>query len=170
MITPKIEANNIREAVKELKELDKNVLKGLRKDLRASIGPFAKQIAEAVPNDPPLSGMGQYGATGWSPVRPSISFTPGRSRKSGDHLVSIRINPTRKQRGLYLGELAGSRSRGQTKAGRNLVNVLNQRFPMKGKGGRFAYTKFRLLRPDAVGLAVVIVNRVIGQVNRRIKL
>ena len=170
MITPKIEANNIREAVKELNGLDKTLVKGLRKDLRASISPFAKQIAGAIPSQPPLSGMGQYGPTGWGPVRPSISVTPGRSRKSGDHLVSIRINPTRKQRGLYLGELAGSRSRGQTSSGRRLISNLNQRFPMKGKGGRFAYNKFRLLRPDAVSLAVVIVNRVIGQVNRRIEL
>ena len=170
MITPKIEANNIREAVKELKALDKNLVKELRKDLRASIGPFAKQVANAVPVEPPLSGLGQYGPTGWSPVRPSISFTPGRSRKSGDHLVSIRINPTRKQRGLYLGELAGSRSRGASARGRNLISVLNQRAPMKGRGGRYAYKKIRLMRPDAIALAVGIVNKLIGQVNRRIKI
>ena len=58
MITPSIEANNVREAIKELKALDATVLKAMRKDLRNSLSPFTKQVADSVPSEPPLSGFG----------------------------------------------------------------------------------------------------------------
>ena len=173
MITPSIEANNVREAIKELKALDATVLKEMRKDLRTQVSPFAKQIADAVPSTPPLSGFGDgdfghSGATGWSSVRQSVSFTPGRARNGGNHLVSVKINPGNKKRGVYIAELAGSRSNGFTAQGRSLIKALNERQPMKGKGGRYAYSKFRLLRPDVVVLAVMIVNKTIAKVNRKI--
>jgi hypothetical protein len=173
MITTSIGAENIREAIKELKALDDTLLKAMRKDLRNSLSPFTKQIADAVPSTPPLSGFGDgdfghSGETGWSQVKASASFTPGRSRKSGNKLVSIKVNAGNKKRGVYIAELAGSRSNGFTPQGRNLIKVLNERDPMKGKGGRYAYSKFRLLRPDIVILAVMIVNKTIGKVNRKI--
>jgi len=173
--TPKIEGNAVRDAIKELKALDNNLVKAMRKDLRTKIGPFAKQIGDAVPSDPPLSGFGDgdfghSGATGWSGVRTSVSFTPGKSRKRGNHLVSIRVTPRNNKRGVYIAELAGSRSRGNTAQGRAMIKGLDQRAPMKKRGGRYAYAKFRLLRPDAVVLAVTIVNQLITKVNRRIKL
>jgi hypothetical protein len=173
MIIPKIEANNIREAIKELKALDNTVLVEMRKDLRTSLSPFTKQIADSVPSDPPLSGFGDgdfghSGATGWSQVRASVGFTPGRARNGGNHLVSVKVNPGNKKRGVYIAELAGSRSNGFTAQGRHLIKALNAQDPMKGKGGRYAYSKFRLLRPDIVILAVMIVNKTIAKVNRKI--
>jgi len=50
-----------------------------------------------------------------------------------------------------------------------MIRNLNSRYPMKGRGGRFAYTKFRLLRPDAVNLAKDALNRYVTQVNRKLK-
>ena len=47
--TPRIEGNAVRDAIKELKALDKNLVKEMRKDLRTKISPFAKQIADSVP-------------------------------------------------------------------------------------------------------------------------
>jgi hypothetical protein len=170
MINANIGAMDIRNASRELKDLDKTLLTGLRRDLRSTISPFAQQVAAAFPSEAPLSGMNNSGGTGWTAVKPSVSFTPGTSRKTGNHLVSLRINPVGKQRGIYIGEFAGSRSGGKTARGRSLINKLNERYPMKGKGGRFGYTKFRLLRPDVVNLAVVIVNRVIAKVNRSIEI
>ncbi len=167
MITPSFEAEGIRQAVKHLREVDPQLVKDLRKDLRTKISPFAKQVADAVPVQPPMSGFGNLSPTGWSAVRPSVSMTPGRSRKTGNHLVSIRVTPIGGRRGLFIGELAGSRSNGSVERGRRMINVLNTRFPMKGRGGRFAYTKFRLLRPDAMKLAFGIVERTVGDINRR---
>lgn len=174
MITPSIEANNVREAIKELKALDDTILKAMRKDLRNSLSPFTKQVADSVPSDPPLSGFGDgdfghSGATGWSRVKASASFTPGIGRKgTANHLVSMKVNPGNQKRGVYIAELAGSRSRGFTPQGIWLIKALNARTPMKGKGGRYAYSKFRLLRPDIVILAVMIVNKTLAKVNRKI--
>ena len=170
MLTPQVGAEGIRKALAILKETDETVVKELRGELRAKIGPIAKKTAEAVPVRPPLSGMGNNSPTGWTTVRSSVAVTPGRSRKTGNHLVSIRVTPRGKQRGVYIGELAGSRSGGTQARGRRLIDVLNQRFPMKGKGGRFAYNKFRELRPDAVDIAVGIVNRTVQKLSKKLSI
>jgi len=169
MITPSVNAEKIREAIKELRDLDPATVRELRKELRGKISPLAKQVAQNVPSVPPLSGFGNTGATGWSDVVPKISFTPGRSRKTGNHLVSIRIQPRAARRGLYIAELGGSRTRGQTNRGRAMIRNLNDRYKMKGRGGRFAYSKFRSLRPDAIDLARSVVLRYTQKVNRRLK-
>jgi hypothetical protein len=39
---------------------------------------------------------------------------------------------------------------------------------MKGAGGRFAYNKFRTLRPDAVRLAIDIVNRTVKKLDKKL--
>ena len=169
MITPQVNAEGIRAAVKELKDLDANLLKELRKDLRAKIGPIAKQIADDVPSEPILSGFARESSFGWGPVKATVGFTPGRSRKTGNHLVSIRINPPKGKRGLYVAEIAGSRSTGKNARGKAMIRNLNEKRPMKGKGGRFAYTKFRLLRPDAMKLATTIVNQTLAKINKRLE-
>ncbi len=173
--TPKIANDEIRGAIKELKELDDNLVKEMRKDLRTKINPFAKQIAESVPSKAPLSGFGDgdfghAGDTGWAGVRAAVSFTPGSSRKKGSHLVSVRIISKTGKRGPYIAEMAGMRSRGYTAQGRAMIRGLNERTPMKKRGGRYAYAKFRLLRPDIVILATSIVNQLISKVNRRIEI
>lgn len=167
MITPQVDAEGIRAAVKELRALDANLLKELRKDLRTKISPFAKQIADEVGTEPPLSGFGRESSFGWGKVRPTVGFTPGRSRKTGNHLVSIRINPPKGTRGLYVAERAGAKN-GKNNRGAAMIRNLNEKRQMQGKGGRFAYAKFRLLRPDAMKLATVIVNQTLAKINKRL--
>jgi hypothetical protein len=168
MITPQVGAEGIRKALAILREAEPTVTKDLKADLRGKLSNIAKQTAEAVPTSPPLSGFGSQSPTGWSRVSGIVSVTPGKSRVAGNHLVSIRVRPQGARRGLFIAELAGSRSGGQTPAGRNLIRVLNQRFPMQGRGGRFAYNKFRLLRPDAVRIAIGIVNRTVQKIDKRL--
>lgn len=170
MITPSVGAEGIRTALNVLKQTEPTVLKDLRGELRSKMSNIAKQTADAVPTRPPLSGLGNNSATGWTSVRASVSVTPGRSRKTGNQLVSLRITPRGKQRGVYIGELAGSRSGGTQARGRRLIDVLNQRYPMKGRGGRFAYNKFRMLRPDAVDIAVGIVNRTLQKLDKKLSI
>ena len=102
MIIPEVDKQALQRALRQLKDVEPNVVKDLRTDLRAQLGPMSKQIAQAVPVEPPLSGFGNQGPTSWTTVRPSISFTPGNSRKTGNYLVSIRINPRGSRRGLYI--------------------------------------------------------------------
>jgi len=168
MITPKVGQEGIRRALSILRETEPEVNKTLKAELKGKLSNIAKQTAEGVPVAPPLSGFRSQSPTGWTRVSAIVSATPGKSRVAGNHLVSIRVRPQGNRRGLFIAELAGSRSGGQTPAGRNLIRVLNQRFPMQGKGGRFAYAKFRLLRPDAVQIAIGIINRTVQKIDKRL--
>lgn len=155
---PTLDGNQVRNALKALRAVDENAVKDLRRELRSQLSPIAKQVADAVPKAPPLSGFANAGATAWSSVTGKTSFTPGKSRKTGNSLVSIRVQP-KAARGIYIAELAGSRSSGYTVAGQNLIAVLNSRAPMTGRGGRFIYAKFRMLRPDVLRIAEGILNK-----------
>jgi hypothetical protein len=160
--TPKLNADDVRRALKALKEIDPQIVKDLRKELRTRLSPIAQQVAQAVPNEPPLSGLGSQ----WSRVKGKVSLTPGRSKKTGNALVSVRVDPV-SGRGLYIAELAGSRSTG-TGTGRNLIEVLNQRKPMKGRGGRYVYAQFRLLRPDVIVIAEKILNDTFSKLEKEL--
>ena len=170
MITPKVEAQYVREALKELGELEENAIKDLRRELRTKISPLAKMVGNSVPVEAPLGGFDNSGPTGWSRVRSSVGFTPGKGRRTGYHLVSIRVTPQGQKRGVYIAELAGSRSNGKTSQGQALIRNLNRKSKMVGKGGRYAYKKFRLLRPDALDIATRILKSTLEKINRRLEI
>ena len=169
-IQPKLDANDVRRTIKALKEIDKGIVKELRADLRGSLKSVAEEIRATVPSAPPLTGMANNGPTAWSQTKSTIGFTPGKSRrfKNTNPLVSIRIAPAKGKRGLYIAELAGSRSQGQSARGRNLISVLNQRHPMRKRGGRFVYDNFRKKRADVVRIATQVLDKYFAKVNRKI--
>lgn len=160
----RVDAKDVQRVVRAIKQFDPEILKILRQDLKTKLGPVANQIADAVPDNPILSGFANNGRTGWGPVRGTVSFTPGKTRKQGNPLVSMAV--TGRKGGPQIAELAGMRSQGKTASGEAMIYNLNQRKPMKGRGGRFAYNQFRLLRPDIVRIAEEIVNKNFGKLER----
>ena len=168
MITPSIDQQGLRIALAELKEVEPTTVKDLRTKLRQTVGPYAREIAASVPTEPPLSGFANNGATSWAKVRGSVSFTPGRSRKTGNHLVSIRVTPAKQKRGVYIGEFAGMRTNGITRSGRALIRGLNARYPMIKRGGRWAFDKFRETRPEFVGIATLAVKQTTDKINKKL--
>ena len=162
---PQVDAKEVRNVLRVLKTIEPTVTKTLRQDLRSQLSSIAKQTAEGIPTQAPMSGMRRGEGVSidladdllWSRVDGKVSFTPGKTRYAGDYLVSIRVVP-KNGRGVFMGELAGSRSRGSTTRGSRMINVLNQRKAMIGRGGRFGYSRFRSLRPSAVAIAVRIIN------------
>ena len=169
-VYPTIDATGIREAINALKKIDPDLVKALRSDLRSSLKPFAQQIKQATPEDPPLSGMAHKGDTRYTTDSATVSMTTGKSRKfpTMSALVSIRLTPKNKARGLYLAELAGSRSTGYTAQGRNMIAVLNQRKPMVGSGGRYGYDSFRRQQPQIFAVAIGVIDKHVAQVNVRL--
>lgn len=166
--TEKLDASQVRKALNLLKSIEEEGVKDLRNDLKTRLSPFATQISNAAPSvsEPPLSGM-KYGRLGWGPRKGTVGFTPGKNRANAANLVAIRVQsvPVSGQAGFMFAELAGTRSGGVTPEGRNFVSVLNSRFPITGKGGRFFYKQFRLLRPDIVKLAESILNRTFDKID-----
>lgn len=170
--TIKLDAKDVRRALQILKEIDPDAVKTLRSNLRSNLKPIAQEIANSVPNDAPLSGFNHAGATRWSAVRPGVSFRPGKSRKGGPWtpLLSLEVGTSPKNaRGVYIAELAGSRTQGVTSSGKQLVNSLNRQKMMKGIGGRYIYSKFRLLRPDVVSRAENILKPLFEKIDRRLR-
>lgn len=161
----KVNADEVRKVLNVLKKIDPEATKALRSQLKNNLSPIAQQIAQSVPVQAPLSGFINNGDTAWGAVTAKVSFTPGKSRRGANSLVSIRIDAGNK-RGFYIAELAGSRSKGQTNAGRILIQQLNTRKNMKGKGGRYAYQQFRFIRPDVVRIATEILNKTFARLER----
>lgn len=168
--TIKLDANDVRRALKILKDIDPDSVKQLRKELRSNLKPIAAEIARDVPADAPLSGFNNSGATRWSSVRPGVSFRTGKRRGGGwSSLLSLEVGTKPKDaRGVYIAELAGSRTNGITASGKNLVRQLNQQRAMKGAGGRYIYDKFRLLRPDIMNRAEKALQPLFRQINRKL--
>jgi len=160
-----IDATELRKVLKVLKAIDPETAKDLRKNLKGPLVPLAQQVASAAPQEPPLSGFGNRGPTGYVAPKGKVAFTPGKGRTGAKNLVSLRIDAG-KQRGFYIAELAGSRTTGFTNSGRALINQLNARFPMRGKGGRFAYKQFRFIRPDVVRIATQVLNDTFKKLER----
>lgn len=170
VVRPTMRAEGVREVIAELKKLSPDLVKQLRKDLRAGLKPQAQAVAAAYPKAPPLSGMGYPSRLQWSAVRATVSITPGRSRRYREtsNLVSIRAAGT-PDAGVNMAELAGSRSKGFTPQGQNMIAVLNERKPMKGRGGRYAFDAFRKNRDEVVRIADEIIRKYAAMVSRRLK-
>ena len=168
----KLDGDDVRRVLQQLKDIDPESVKILRKELRSALKPLAQDIANEVPTSAPLSGFNNAGATSWSAVRPSVSFRPGKRRKGGPWTPLIALEVGTKpssQRGVYIAELAGSRTNGVTPQGKNLVRQLNQQRPMKGRGGRYIYAGFRLQRSDALNIAERILKRFWDRVDRKLR-
>lgn len=168
MLKPTVDGASIRHAISLLKDVDENAQKNLAREMRSALSNVAQTVASGVPTDAPLSGMGNdYSRLRWGQVKkPTISVTPGKSRDLRG-LVSIRVsvNP---EAGYRMAELAGSKNRITQERGRIMIQKLQERFPYKGKSGRFAFKKFREQRPEAWKIAEEILNKYLELVNRSI--
>ena len=153
-----VNAKQFRQVLTALKKIEPDSQKILGRELKTKLQPMANQIASTVPKNSPLVGMENNGRTGWGPVRGRTAFTPGRSRRNATNLVAMRIEAGERNVGAVIAELAGSRSSGKTPSGAAMIDRLNRDKQMKGKGGRYAYNQFRLLRPDVVRIATDIIN------------
>jgi hypothetical protein len=69
---------------------------------------------------------------------------------------------------LSITELAGSVTPGgYSKRGASMISVLQEDYPLVGKGGRFVWKAWLKVRPEAVGLAIASINRFVEKFNRK---
>jgi hypothetical protein len=159
-----IDRKSFNRALNVLKTMEENVVKDLRKDLRTELQPFASNLASAMPEVAPISGLARYPK--YAQPKGSVSLLTGR--KGG--LVTINLKAA--ERGFWLAEMAGTVSEGKTNAGKALVRNLNARKPLRGSGkrkpGRYAWPQFRLLLPDAAKRAEEIVLRTLKKLEKDI--
>ena len=61
----KAQVVGLKETLRDLNKLDKELSKEIRKDIRRVVQPLADAITASVPSGAPLSGMAHSGRTGW---------------------------------------------------------------------------------------------------------
>ena len=115
MLSTKMRVEGLASLNNELRSLDRKALNKLRGEMRKSITPVMREIANDVPSEAPLSGMNHNGITRWTGVpKASVSFTPGRGRGGSSRLLSMKFTGgTRVGGGIGFdyAELAGSSKR-----------------------------------------------------------
>jgi len=62
----KAQVVGLKETLRDLNKLDKELSKEIRKDIRNVVQPLADAITQSVPGGAPLSGMDHNGRTGWN--------------------------------------------------------------------------------------------------------
>jgi hypothetical protein len=181
VLRPTISAPDLRATFKVLDALGDDIRKQFPKDMKSAVLPVAKTVQASLPTTPPLSGMNHQGRTAWRPVSASVSVTPGRPRRGTvSPLVSIKLGG-RGLAGLKIAEFAGMRGKfrdGQRSKsdpsylingqGRALVAALAARYPVKGKGGRFAYDRFLKESAQVLTIAKGVIDKYVDMANRRL--
>jgi hypothetical protein len=101
----------VKETLKVLQQIEPEMYKQLRKDIRSITAPAVSSIKSSVPSIAPLSGMVNAGRTGWSGVNVTTNITPGqRSRAIGSttaNLVAISSTGKNGQYGFNIVDMAG---------------------------------------------------------------
>lgn len=160
-----VPTEDIRAVMRLLKQVEPDMARQLRLDLKGELKPIADRIASKVPSESPLSGMRHSGRTQWSGARGSVSFTPAKVIKGRDvhPLVTIVLQGKSRKAGYDIAEIAGSRNMAFSKSrttkvtrrgadwsrknsrrnGDSFVTNLEPRSPFPSyQAGRFGYGYF----------------------------
>lgn len=118
----------VKEMVAVLRQVEPELLKQLRKDIRSIAAPAVSSIRSNVPSIAPLSGMSNGGRLAWSGAKVSVSITPNQRSvawgSTTSNLAAILTKGVSGQ-GLVIADMAG---RGGGKQRKNNTRV----YPYKG--------------------------------------
>ena len=178
-----VNQEDVSRAFRVLRQLDPDLVKEFRKDMRTDLGPMAKAIAQKYPTAPYLSGLegttrfsfnkktGSIDAKeNWkySQVVGKVSITPGKSRKGVgvNNLVALRMQ----YKGAipWVTDMAKSSSADLSPQGKALLRNIESRFGGWPNGGRIFYKEFQGKRGQVFSSAEKIMGDFIDKINRYI--
>jgi len=176
-----VSAENLKDVLRELRNLDPALRKELRDEMKGAIAPLGSSILAKIPSAPPLSGFASN--VGESPYiwrKPRMTVrTPFAKRASKPGatypVVSLQFADRRPNAGLSRLGVAGSANSGGKKGGvaqrgRNMIEGLSTGgYNVKAGLGRFAIPEFKTKQPQAERIAREILTRFSAKVNRRLK-
>lgn len=163
---PSINQKDLSKVLRVLKNMEPDSVKELKADMSSALGPFANKAAAQLPSLPPISGLAR--SPGYGRIKGVVSTTPGRSRKTGNKLVNIKVQSTTnlKTKGALFAEFAGTKSAGFTPAGKAMIRNLNEKQMIKRKSGRYTYQYVRENRKEIIKLAERILNKYMKKAER----
>jgi hypothetical protein len=185
----------VDQTIAELRLLDENLIKDLRKDLRVAVEPIATSIKAYIPNQPPLrgkngrGGMQHNGRTSWQPSSVKVSVKTSFSRRTITNeqgLVSIWVGGKKGENGaaaLQIADMAGKRGKasggvtreydykGGTRRhrkngqGRAMMDYLNGRY---STASRFVWRGAMLQLPAVQSAVLLSLEKASAKVNARL--
>jgi hypothetical protein len=194
MLTTEIELQNVREYFRVVRQIEPDLIKELRSNLKTSLKPTANEIANSIPDvNNSMSGFrnNKTGRTRYTnKVRSSVSLTPASIRKgeSVHPLVSLTFAPPSNAVGFSILETIGTerakprdRSRAFTHwrsgsevryryngQGYYLIKRVRELYPIRGKAGRFVFDEYLKKRDDITRIATAEVEKFIDTVNGKL--
>lgn len=164
-LTIDLPKRTIIEFQRELNKVPDKVRKKVARELRTALqGPAAKVVA-AFPREAPMSGM----TARWGYVKSTIRTNPNAPDGRAIALIGIAGEDKGFNRTVAITERAGSRSPGLTPWGRKMTSVLQDRYPLVGKGGRFIWKAWLKYRPEAVRAVLTILDSFVNDYNRKVR-
>ena len=116
----KAQVVGLKETLRDLNKLDKELSKEIRKDIRKVVQPLADAITASVPAGAPLSGMAHSGRTGWGNRRKvAVKLDTRRPRRHLDRPGRTMINVVRvttKDAPTAITDMAGKAGGGASRA------------------------------------------------------
>lgn len=178
---PVIDSSMLREAGKQVRQIEPAIRKRLLQNLKSDLKPTAQGIAAAVPSlgtPGRMRGFGHNGRTAWSNVKSTVNVTPGGGRGS---LARIQIFTSPNQAALKIADLAGTKqdyNNGNLSASGYLVNGQGQDMVSRltdfallsanGKGGRFVWANFLKERPALIAKVVKRLDQYAAEITGKI--
>lgn len=149
----------VNEMIKELKQIEPELYRQLRKDLIQDVKPLYSVIKSRIPVEAPLSGMNNQGRLGWGkPVRVSAKINM-RKRRGYTSLLSVKTSNA----AVEMVDMAGSASQGKTASGRAMIANL------PGKPSRYVWAAATRYLPQIVDSANKTLERYSKIKNRTLK-
>lgn len=122
----KLQVYGVQETVKILQQIEPELLKQTRKDIREIAQPLVSAIEQYIPNQPPLRGMAHNGRTAWKPSNVKITVKTSFANKTftrEQSIASVQVGGkkgTDGTAGLQIADMAGRRNKvrrsGRTRA------------------------------------------------------
>lgn len=159
--------------LRELKTMDKQLVNELRKSFRTDLKPVNESIRATIPTESPLSGFSKnVGSSPFIYSRPTASVKVNTRHKPGrafSNIVTTRFTDRRPNAGFSILELAGSKSQGNTRQGRAMIQAINSKFPIRQGLGRFAIPEWKKKGPEVEKITRDILKRFSQKVNLKFK-
>jgi hypothetical protein len=137
-----IKVTGMAEVVRVLKDIDNDIVKQARRDLRTAAQPMVRAIKSNIPSESPLIGMQHAGRTGWDSSAVKVTTRTNFSKKAekkGFQLVSVvvgtRGKSVRGSAAFQIADMSGKTSSGNTRSGKAMIRKLNT----INRASRFVY-------------------------------
>jgi hypothetical protein len=171
-----VEVVGLKEALKELNEINPKLRRDVTKEFRKIVDPVIKTAKAKVPQEAPISGWGRkwttksgrqltpwVGSIGDDYIKAKVSGK--KPREWAGRVTNLAVFSVAWSGAINtLYDLAGRKSSGDTERGARMIRALEARH---GKASRVLWPAYEMNREEVERQTAQIVEGVMGEVNRK---